>query len=81
MAELTSKDKLLLAHFYETDDFKAFVKLCNVKAEATAKQILAVDMAVPGAAERISMMQGQYNALAFLQLEIKKIHKNSATEP
>lgn len=80
MAELNSKDKLVLAHFYETDDFKAFVKLCEVKRDKIAKQILSEDLSSSGSHEKIAMLQGQYNALEFLQLEIKKIHKNSATE-
>lgn len=77
MAELNSKDKLVLAHFYETEDFKAFEKLCGIKRLIVADQILKVDMSAPGAVERISMLQGQYNALEFLLLEIRKIHKNS----
>lgn len=74
------KDKDNLSHFYETDEYKSFVKFCDEKRLKVATQILSVPMGEPGAVERICMLQGQYNALEFLQLEIKKIHKERTSE-
>lgn len=78
--ELNSKDKFNLAHFYETEDFKSFTRLCDNKRLFIAEQILKVSMGEPGSSERVALLQGQFAALDFLLLEIKKIHKTAATE-
>lgn len=75
--ELGSRDKLVLAHFYETEDFKAFTRLCEIKRLKLAEQVLGTDMSTPGSTEKVSMLQGQYGALDFLLMEIRKIHKDT----
>jgi hypothetical protein len=78
MIVLTTKDKEALSYIYELDEFKSFKKLCDSKRLKIAEQILNVNMADEGSAFRISMLQGQYNALEFILLEIKSIHKKMA---
>lgn len=77
---MNQKDKENLSYLYDTEQYKSFIKLCNTKRTKIANEILKVDMSSHGAPERISMLQGQFNALEFLQLEIKKIHKDSMKE-
>lgn len=74
---MNNKDKDNLSFLYELDEYKSFVKLCSLKRLRTANEILKVNMAEPGAVERVCMLQGQFNALEFIQLEIKKYHKDT----
>ena len=69
---LSPKVQSDLATFYESDQFTAFTKLCESKREKIAIQILATDARESA---QIAILQGQYNALEFLLLEIKSIHK------
>lgn len=77
MAELNSKDKLVLAHFYETEDFKAFQKLCDNHRNDIAYKLLDLDMSNPGTERVVTFLQGQALALKNIQLELRKIHKSN----
>jgi hypothetical protein len=76
MAGLTPKIKEDLALFYDTDQFKSFQKFCNQKRDKIMRQLLSHDMSAPNSDKVVSMLQGQAHALEFLQLEIRKIHKD-----
>jgi hypothetical protein len=75
MAELNAKDKAQLAEIYDHPGFKSFEKLCNMKRGKIAAQAMGTDMSAANSGNVIAMLQGQYHALDFIQLEWKKIWK------
>lgn len=75
MTGLTAKERAALAYLTELDEFKAFKKLCTLKRQKVADQILAFNMSQPGATEQAAMLQGQYYALEFILKELQSIHK------
>lgn len=74
MAGLTSKDKETLAYFYETEQYKALEKYCQVKRLAYAELLLQQDMSAVGADKIVAMLQGQVYAMDYMLKEIKSIH-------
>jgi hypothetical protein len=70
------KTKEALALLYERPEFKALEKWSEIKRLKCAEELLNVNMGVPGASERIAMLQGQAEAHRVMLLELKKIHKD-----
>lgn len=80
MAGLTSKNKEELAYIYELDEFRSFKKLCSNKRANLATKILGLDPSQPDFPTQAAMLQGQYYALEYLLLEMKKLSKNQSKE-
>jgi hypothetical protein len=68
--EMSKKDRLALAHLYETDGYNVlvrFMELCRINAGKSA--LLAQDF------NEVKHLQGQAHGLKQLHLNIKENHK------
>lgn len=77
---MNAKDKENLAYLYEIEQFKSFSKLCKQISDRALKELLKIDPTEPNAISRVAFIQGQAKSLEWLQLQIKKIHKDSMKE-
>lgn len=75
-----AKIKQALALLYEYPEFKALEKWNELHRADCANQIIGVNMGLPGASERVSMIQGQAEAHRIMLLELKKIHKDMSKD-
>lgn len=80
MSNLSPKIKEALALLYDYPEFKALEKWNELKRQHCAELMIGVNMGLPGASEKIAMLQGQAEAHRIMLLELKKIHKEQSKE-